>query len=268
MALLTDGTVLEWGNGVLAPMTVAGLSGVTAVASGGGERLAVLGSGEVMTWGGSEGLVPVGVGEATAVASGPDGGFGLAVLKDGTVKAWGRNNYGQLGDGVTNEGSSEPLAVCAVGTEGACPEGPYLSGVVAIAAGEYHSLALLGNGTVVAWGLGFHGQLGNGPGSPSFGDPTPTPVGGVSGVTAIAASGEHSMALEADGTVTEWGACCAKGYPYLPATVAGLSEVTSIAAGRGHSLALLSNGAVMAWALTNRDNWAMGTISPAALRSL
>jgi hypothetical protein len=34
-----------------------------------------------------------------------------------------------------------------------------LSDVVAIAAGEFHSLALEGDGTVVAWGRNSHGQV-------------------------------------------------------------------------------------------------------------
>ncbi len=37
-----------------------------------------------------------------------------------------------------------------------------LKGVSAISAGEYHNLALLGNGEVVSWGQNTDGQLGNG----------------------------------------------------------------------------------------------------------
>jgi hypothetical protein len=56
-----------------------------------------------------------------------------------------------------------------------------LSDVTAIAAGGSHSLALKGDGTVVAWGDNFSGQS--------------TVPAGLSDVTAIAAGGAHNLAL-------------------------------------------------------------------------
>jgi hypothetical protein len=53
----------------------------------------------------------------------------LALLNDGTVRAWGSNDSGQLGDGTTTNRSA-PVLVSG------------LSGVIAIGAGEGHSLAL------------------------------------------------------------------------------------------------------------------------------
>jgi alpha-tubulin suppressor-like RCC1 family protein len=49
------------------------------------------------------------------------------------------------------------------------------------AAGESHSLALKADGTVTAWGWGFCGQS--------------TVPSGLSGVNAVVAGGEHSLAL-------------------------------------------------------------------------
>ena len=61
-----------------------------------------------------------------------------------TAQAWGRNFTGQLGNGtVTNTGCTcipSPVAVSA------------LSGVTRITGGNDHSLALLSDGTVSAWG--------------------------------------------------------------------------------------------------------------------
>ena len=59
----------------------------------------------------------------------------MALCSDGTVFAWGLNNYGQLGNNSTTD-SPVPVAVTTSGV---------LSGktVVAIAAGQYDSLALL-----------------------------------------------------------------------------------------------------------------------------
>ncbi len=60
---------------------------------------------------------------------------------------------------------------------------------------------------------------------------------------AIAAGGEHSLALRTNGTVIAWG-----GNTYGQTNVpAGLSNVTAIAAGYYHSLALRSDGKVVAW---------------------
>lgn len=63
--------------------------------------------------------------------------------------ALGENEEGQLGDG-TQEGRLEARRV----------EG--LEGVVAVGAGDAHSLALLSDGSVFAWGDNRFGQLGDG----------------------------------------------------------------------------------------------------------
>jgi alpha-tubulin suppressor-like RCC1 family protein len=77
-----------------------------------------------------------------------------------------------------------------------------LSGVTAIAAGGEFSLARLSNGTLMAWGAGEEGQLGNGKKAKSA---TPVLVKGLSEVVAIAAGREHALALLANGTVMSWG---------------------------------------------------------------
>jgi hypothetical protein len=68
---------------------------------------------------------------------------------------------------------------------GQCSVPSGLSGVTAVAAGFSHSLAVKGDGTVVAWGC-------NGP---DFGQCSVP--GGLSGVTAVAAGRWHSLALVA-----------------------------------------------------------------------
>ena len=59
---------------------------------------------------------------------------------------------------------------------------PGSSGVVAVAAGDYHNLALKIDGTIVAWGDNTYGQ-------------TSVPSG-LSGVIAVAGGGYHSLALK------------------------------------------------------------------------
>jgi alpha-tubulin suppressor-like RCC1 family protein len=187
--------------------------------------------------------------------------------------SWGLDRWGRLGDGVTTlhehmEQTGFPAGVCAPDTIGACPTGPYLSGVASIAAGGSQSIALLGDGGVVAWGENTAGQLGDGthtgPQTCVFvshegeaGEPcsaTPVPVSGVSEAAAIAAGSNHNLALLRDGTVVAWGANNEGQLgdhntksSDVPVPVSGLSDVTAIAAAGNDSLALLGDGNVMAW---------------------
>jgi len=123
-----------------------------------------------------------------------------------------------------------------------------LVGVVQVAAGDYHSLALRADGTVVAWGGGVPGKF-------NFGQ-TIVPAD-LTNAVAIAAGGFHSLALRADGTVTAWGrnvgpiqydrpepAVQLYGQARVPA---GLTEVVAIAAGEYYSVALRADGHVVVW---------------------
>jgi hypothetical protein len=67
-----------------------------------------------------------------------------------------------------------------------------LLGTAAIAAGYFHSLALLSNGTVEAWGFNPFGQLGNG--TTNSAD-LPVPVNGLSGASGVSAHDNVSFAL-------------------------------------------------------------------------
>ncbi len=111
----------------------------------------------------------------------------LALKDDGTVWAWGWNHLGKLGNG-TDTDSSTPVQVMDPND----PSG-YLSGVQAIAAGSFHSLALKNDGTLWAWGGNFAAQLGNGTTNDSS---TRVQVGNLDGVKTIAAGLSHSLAVQ------------------------------------------------------------------------
>jgi alpha-tubulin suppressor-like RCC1 family protein len=101
--------------------------------------------------------------------------------------------------------------------------------VKAIAAGGGHSLALKGDGTVVAWGCGAPGT--------DFGQCS-APAG-LFGVKAIAAGDFQSLALRGDGTVVAWGCGASAPNDGQCRVPSGLSGVTGIAAGGVHSMALV-----------------------------
>ena len=120
-----------------------------------------------------------------------------ALISDGTVACWGANDVGQLGDG-SYTGSNVPVAV----TGGALAN----KTVTDIAAGYFHTCALISDGTVTCWGNNGFGQLGTGNNMDSN-VPVAVTGGVLTGktVTDITAGDFHTCALISDGTVTCWG---------------------------------------------------------------
>jgi hypothetical protein len=104
-----------------------------------------------------------------------------------------------------------------------------LDDAVAIVGGDYHSVAIRHDGTLVAWGFDDEGQV-------------DVPTNSLRFVS-VAAGADHNLALAEDGSVVAWGRDDA-GQTDVPGTV---SSVLSVAAGDSHSLALLASGTVVAW---------------------
>ena len=100
--------------------------------------------------------LPSSVSGASSIAKVTTGvSHSLALKSDGTVWAWGKNDYGQLGEGTTTDRNA-PVQVKGIGGSG------YLTDIVDIEAGKFHSIALKSDGTVVAWGNNSAGCLGDG----------------------------------------------------------------------------------------------------------
>jgi alpha-tubulin suppressor-like RCC1 family protein len=254
LALTQGGTVEAWGDnesGQLGtgnneesttPVAVSGLTGVTAIAAGAEHALALLSNGTVKAWGANESgelgngsfkasNTPVAVkGLTNVIAIAAGEGFSLALLSNGTVKAWGSNKYGQLADPEVEENSNVPVQAGS------------LSGVKTIAAGATHALALLSNGTVMAWGEDKFGEIGNGTTKTAV--ETPVAVTGLSGVTAVAAGTQDSVALVGGGVRTwgintfgQLGDGTVGGMSSVPVEVPGIAKAASISAGAAHVLA-------------------------------
>ena len=196
-------------------------------------------------------------------------GYSLALSADGTVYAWGRNEYGQLGNGVTATNSPIPVAVKTTGTS--------MDGktIMQVAAGATHSLALATDGTIYAWGKNEYGQLGN---DSTINSPVPvavkttgTPMDGKK-IIQIHAGYEHSLALASDGTVYAWGR---NNYgqlgkndatdAHIPAAVRTLGTpmagkiIVQLAAGNSQSIALASDGTVYTWGWNQYGQLGNGT---------
>ena len=246
----------ELGSGLRASR-LSDVMGIVPIAHWQPFSLAVRDDGTVWTWGRTvsgptDGPIahpfPVQVPALDRVVAVAGGGRqALALKADGTVWAWGYNSNGQAGDGKGLPGDGHARITAApVEVSG-------LSGIIAIAGGGAHNLAVKADGTVWTWGFNQYGQLGNGTNADSY---APVQVPGL--VNAIAAAGgEHySLALKSDGTVWAWGhnhegelGNGTNTDSNLPVWVTGLNGVVAIAptSGAKHSLALKSDGTVWAW---------------------
>jgi hypothetical protein len=109
------------------------------------------------------------------------------------------------------------------------------SGVIQVAGGCNHSLALKSNGKVIAWGDDTFHQ-------------TEVPEAAQSGVVAVSAGCEHSLALKSNGQIVAWGDNT-YGQSTVPSLPAGRKWI-AIGAGERHSVGVTSGGAaneVHAW---------------------
>ncbi|MDQ6776079.1 MAG: hypothetical protein M3071_07645, partial [Actinomycetota bacterium] len=184
---------------IRAAATVWGVERAVAIASS-YHRLVLREDGTVIAWGENRaGQVgdgttklhrsPVAVALAEIVAICAGGEHSLALTATGGVVAWGSNDFGQLGDGTRTDRLT-PTPVAGLERD-----------VVAIAAGNRCSLALLASGSVLAWGLNVVGEIGV-----DHARLTPCPVPGLEReIVAVAAGEYHNLALTSAGVVLAWG---------------------------------------------------------------
>jgi hypothetical protein len=111
------------------------------------------------------------------------------VKTDGQVLCWGAGTHGELG-GETVAQAATPLPVAALGHVTASATAG------SIAAGEHHTCVVSATaGNVLCWGDNERGQLGNG-----TTEAAPVSAVALSGVTALAASGDATCARTGTGT--------------------------------------------------------------------
>jgi hypothetical protein len=125
-----------------------------------------------------------------------------------------------------------------------------MSGVSAVAAGDYHSFAVTSDTGLWAWGSNFVGQLGDGSTTDQH-----RPKLIMDNVAEAAGGNSHTLARKSDGSLWAWGY---NWYGQLGDGTSGpgsnhsspvfvMNGVTAIAAGSVHSLALKTDGSLWAW---------------------
>jgi alpha-tubulin suppressor-like RCC1 family protein len=247
---------------------VPNLTNIVKVRAGNGCSFAIRADGQVLAWGWNSGQGLLGTTTLevveTTVSWAPSSNkaiptlanldvidistintHALALTRDGHVYAWGAGLNGRLGIGplpVINFKNRTPGAMAYVPFPVRIPE---LSNVVAINAGGSHSLALLKDGTVYAWGDNRSGQLGDGT---TTDRDRPVLVPGVREAVGITSGGGFSLALLADGTVMQWGPRAYVESPIQrPTLVPGARGLKTIAAGSGFVAGITTDNTVMTW---------------------
>jgi alpha-tubulin suppressor-like RCC1 family protein len=250
-----NGIVIE-DNDKLVPIKI--MDGVTAISAGYNYSLATRSNGaSLWAWGSNEfgqlgngtetgSTTPVRVevdewtnDRITAISAGINHSLAISrlvradgSLGPGSLWAWGSNEFGQLGDG-TEINKSAPVRI--------------MSDVIAISAGDDHSLAIRGDGSLWAWGSNEFGQLGDGS---TISRTEPVRIMG--DVTAISAGEAFSLAIRRDGSLWAWGWNGGEQLGDGTTTdritpVKIMDDVTAISAGYSHSLAIRRDGTLWAW---------------------
>lgn len=193
----------------------------------------------------------------------------LALAADGQVFAWGDNSFGQLGNGSSVPSFFKPVAVDRSGV---------LAGqhIVAISAGDSHSLALSSNGNVFAWGDNAFSRLG---GTSLSLSRVPVGVTGQplswSTVVEISAGAGHNLARADTGNLLCWGNgqsgqlgittalmhSSSASQVFMSGALAGKS-IVGIEAGNSWSCALSADGSLFTWGNNSTGQLGKGTIDP------
>lgn len=170
-----------------------------------------------------------------------------ALFEGGTVRCWGSNAVGQLGNGTTID-TTTPVDVVGI------------SNATQVAAGAITTCALLDDpappvgGSVVCWGYGGMGALGNGS---YLNSSLPVQVYGIQDAVQIAVGGQHACALRAAGTIRCWGNKSPGQLgnfadavpPFTPVDVIGIADAQTVSAGAFQTCASRTGAWIKCWGL-------------------
>lgn len=257
-AFAGTGAVTTWGGGYPTPQPVPLPAGVTpSFVSAGEDGVYAITNDGVYSWSGVVNInatkftFPTPVTQVSYISDRNSHAF--ALTNDG-LYGWGQNNAGQVGDGTTINRWNTPVKVIFPAA---------VTGVSAVAAGYYHSLAITNDG-LYAWGDNWNGEIGDGTRTNRLLPVKVALPASVTSVTAIAAGHNTSYAVTNDG-VYAWGNDYAGqlgngSFGILPDGTSDVGQVlpvkvlfntkgkvvvtsvTAIAAGENYALAITNDG--------------------------
>jgi alpha-tubulin suppressor-like RCC1 family protein len=246
-----------------------GAEGFVQVAARANQSFALRSDGAVYSWGddtyGALGLgstteqrVPAriaGLSRIVGIAAGER--HGLALDQNATVWSWGQNRHGELGNPPSTNLNRDPVQI------------PGIYGVIAVAAGGFHSAAIDSSGSLLLWGDGFRGQLGNGS---NTGNSSGKAAALPDDVVMVSLGRLHSLAIRSGGSAWSFGenGACQLGTGTIPGIwdpqpTKVPAPVQLVAAGDNHGLALGYDGAVYGWG--DDASGALGVLAPSVSHS-
>ena len=246
VGLKCDGTVVAVGHNDFGQCDVGHWTGITQVASGGGQTVGLKFDGTVVAVGNNgHGQCNVGGWRGIMqVAAGME--YTVGLRSDGSVVAVGDNYKGQCDVGGWTDikqvaagvwhtvGCKANGTVVAVGDNDAeqCSNVSNWTDIMQVAAGRYFTVGLKSDGTVVAVGDNYTGQC---------------DVGNWTDIVQVAAGDAFTVGLKSDGTVV------AVGYDWFgQCNVGNWTDIIQVAAGPEHTVGLKSDYTVVA---TGSNGW-------------
>lgn len=173
----------------------------------------------------------------------------LGIKTDGTLWAWGRNNFGQLGDGSTNQRN----APVQIGSDNNWKQ-VSISGEYEVGGNDQsgYTLAIKTDGSLWAWGNNSDGQLGTGNNTNYF---VPARVGISNDWKQVKASMSTSLAIKNDGSVWHWGRyklTYGNSLPLplqsnIPVLYTGINQVSLLDGSDDGYMVIKNDGNIWAW---------------------
>jgi alpha-tubulin suppressor-like RCC1 family protein len=178
----------------------------------------------------------------------------VAIKTDGSLWAWGDNEHGQLGDGT----ETARYVFLKIGTD---------NDWAIVAAGGNHTVALKTDGSLWAWGANGYGQLGDGSSFSYYVRNNPLKIVADNDWAAVAAGGEHTVALKTDGSLWAWGrneygqiGDDKRTMRDVPNRIGADNGWAVVSAGEKHTVALKKDGSLWAWGSNEYGQLGDGTM--------